>query len=324
MKRYQILGVTIIITLMMLGGLAFYISSPFPLSLATELTQASSELGYVDFVNITVLIDNYPNGTLYSTWGVSMLVETNNFSILMDAGPSSLLLEENAKALGKNLSLVDFVVISHEHGDHTDGLPCVARINPNITVYVPAHMDNSTRTVIENLGLNVVDISETTILSSGIAIIGELHGPPYEQALGINIEGIGTAVVVGCSHPGVENIVEKAVNDLDVDPYLVIGGFHTYIADQQTINNTVTKLLELGVEKIYPIHCCGDQIRSFIQENYLEHYGEGCVGTQLFIGPRTPYTTPGFSYLSIFIITTVMTISAILWSKKRKERENQY
>ncbi len=309
---------------MTLGGLEFYTSSPLLLSQATESTQASSEFGHVDSVNITVLVDNYPNGTLYSTWGVSMLVETNNLSILMDAGPSSFILEENAKALGKNLSLVDFVVISHEHGDHTDGLPYVAGVNPNVSVYVPTHMDNYPRTVMKDIGFNVVDVPETTILSSGIAVIGELYGPPYEQALAINVKGMGMVVVVGCSHPGVENIVEKAVNDLDVDPYLVIGGFHLAYASQQTINNTVTRLLELGIKKIYPIHCSGDQIRNFIKENHLEQYGEGCVGTQLFIDQSTPYTTTGFSYLNIVIIAVIMIIPAILWSKKRKKRKDRY
>ena len=46
------------------------------------------------------------------------------------------------KALGVDLTKLDFVVISHRHADHTTGLRCVLKVNPNVTVYVPADGGN--------------------------------------------------------------------------------------------------------------------------------------------------------------------------------------
>lgn len=249
----------------------------------TTPIQSTDEYGTIDEVEITVLLDNYPNGTLQNPWGVSMLVETNDYTILFDTGSEPNALGNNSIALGKDLTQVDYVIISHEHWDHTYGLEYVAEVKPGVTVYVPYNMGTMIRTEIENLGFDVVRIHQTTILSPGIAIIGELYGPPYEHALAVNIANVGLVVVVGCSHPGVENHVEKAVTDLSVDPYLVIGGFHLGGAGQTIYAATTTSLLELGVDYIFPIHCSGDGIRAYIESFYPEYYREGCVGTHLII-----------------------------------------
>ena len=42
------------------------------------------------------------------------------------------------KVLGVDLTKLDFVVISHRHADHATGLRFVLKVNPNVTVYVPA------------------------------------------------------------------------------------------------------------------------------------------------------------------------------------------
>jgi 7,8-dihydropterin-6-yl-methyl-4-(beta-D-ribofuranosyl)aminobenzene 5'-phosphate synthase len=56
---------------------------------------------------------------------------------LFDAGNDAAIFEHNVKALGVDLTNLDFVVISHRHVDHTTGLRYVLRVNPNVTVYVP-------------------------------------------------------------------------------------------------------------------------------------------------------------------------------------------
>ncbi|MGC9781434.1 MAG: MBL fold metallo-hydrolase [Candidatus Heimdallarchaeota archaeon] len=272
-----------------------------------QVCSLESNIGHVDSVEITVLVDNYANGTLQAPWGVSMLVETNNQTILVDTGPDPDALRNNANVLGKDLSLVDYIVISHEHRDHVGGLSYMAETHPNITVYVPHFMDSFVKTGIEDLGFDVVDNHLTTILSPGIALVGELRGPPYEHALTVNVANVDLVVVVGCSHLGVENIVAKAIEDLEVDPYLVIGGFHLDYASTDVISNTATKLIDLGVDKIYPIHCIGNLIRNYIEENYPDNYGEGCVGTHLIIDQEIELTSNTNIVYSIVIISSLFT-----------------
>jgi len=288
--------------------------------LNTKPIQAIDDFGSIEAVELTVLVDNYPNGTLQNPWGFSMLIETSNYTILFDTGSDPNALGNNSIALGKDLSTVDYVVISHEHWDHTYGLEYVAEINPGVTVYIPSYMATMVKTEIINLSFNVVEIHPTTILSPGIAIIGELWGPPYEQALALNIANVGAVIIVGCSHPGVENHVERAVTALEVDPYLVIGGFHMTAASESEIAATTTALIELGVEHIYPTHCCGDEIRDYISENYPNYYGEGCVGTHLVIDQSLATAENPVNILTIVLTIIIMPI-VYKWIQSKKRRD---
>ena len=111
----------------------------------SELSSQSSEgIGQVDSIDLTVLCDNNPNGVLLDEWGVSMLIETKDTTVLFDTGQSYTGLRENSLVLQKDLSRVDFVVISHEHWDHVGGLSYIEEVNPGITVYVPADVPGIT------------------------------------------------------------------------------------------------------------------------------------------------------------------------------------
>ncbi len=268
----RMLVVIVILTLLSLFILAFLRYSPPREQLSTETCRIA---------RITVLVDNNAdpsNAFLETAWGISIIVEADNTTILFDTGSSPLVLERNSHILGVNLSSVDVIVVSHEHWDHVGGLEKIAEVASGRRVYVPAHMSREVKDWIKGLGLEVVEVGETTMIARGVWIIGEMRGPPYEQALAVNVEGLGLIVVVGCSHPGVENIVEKACSEIGVKPYAVIGGFHLAGKPFEELNSTVKKLLELGVEKIYPIHCSGENIRRLLEEEYCDHYGDGHVG----------------------------------------------
>jgi 7,8-dihydropterin-6-yl-methyl-4-(beta-D-ribofuranosyl)aminobenzene 5'-phosphate synthase len=65
-------------------------------------------------------------------------------------------------------------------------------------------------------------------------------------------------VLVGCSHPGVVNLVRQAARDVGAKPYMVVGGFHMAGLPAEEAREVVEQLLGMGVEKIYPVHCSGD------------------------------------------------------------------
>ena len=239
------------------------------------------KISNVKSVNVTVLIDNNPYGNLSSPWGISLYIETENLTILFDAGPSPEALKANSEKLGIDLASLDIVVISHEHADHILGLSYIAELNKNLTVYVPRHMSGSCKAWIRSLGFNVSEVEDTTVISSGVAVIGELYGPPYEQALAINVKDLGLIVFVGCSHPGVDKIVAKAKEDLDSKPYAVIGGFHLSGVSEEKMKNIAKNLLKTGLEKIYPIHCSGGAFRRLLREKYPEAYRDGHVGLRV-------------------------------------------
>ena len=70
--------------------------------------------------------------------GIFRFGEHNGKRILFDTGNDAAIFEHNVKALGVDLTKLDFVVISHRHGDHTTELRYVLKVNPNVTVCVPA------------------------------------------------------------------------------------------------------------------------------------------------------------------------------------------
>src|ERR1700683_5171052 len=88
---------------------------------------------------VTILYDAFGESKeLTKDWGFSALVEHNGKRILFDTGNNATIFEHNVKAMGIDLTKLDFVVISHRHADHATGLRYVLKVNPNVTVYVPA------------------------------------------------------------------------------------------------------------------------------------------------------------------------------------------
>jgi glyoxylase-like metal-dependent hydrolase (beta-lactamase superfamily II) len=68
---------------------------------------------------VTILYDAFgKSAAMTKAWGFSALVEFGGKRILFDTGGNAEILEHNVKALGVDLSKLDFVVISHRHGDH--------------------------------------------------------------------------------------------------------------------------------------------------------------------------------------------------------------
>ncbi len=73
-------------------------------------------------IRITTLIENSVSGVnVLGEWGLSMLVEAEDCTVLSDTGTSGAT-AHNARALGAPLENVDVVVFSHGHFDHTGGL----------------------------------------------------------------------------------------------------------------------------------------------------------------------------------------------------------
>ena len=70
-------------------------------------------------------------------WGYAALVEYGGKRILFDSGNNPEVLAQNAKAKTIDLSKLDFVVMSHRHGDHMGGLAYLLKVNPKVKIYAP-------------------------------------------------------------------------------------------------------------------------------------------------------------------------------------------
>src|SRR5215469_8198113 len=90
---------------------------------------------------VTILYDAFGNAEhLKKDWGFSVLIEYSGKKILFDTGNNADIFADNTKAMHVDLKDLDFVVISHRHGDHTSGLNYLLKVNPKVKIYAPAEL----------------------------------------------------------------------------------------------------------------------------------------------------------------------------------------
>jgi 7,8-dihydropterin-6-yl-methyl-4-(beta-D-ribofuranosyl)aminobenzene 5'-phosphate synthase len=88
----------------------------------------------------------------------------------------------------------------------------------------------------------------------------------------------GLAVIVGCSHPGVEKILAEAAK---IDPriYTVAGGFHLVLTPQEEVRRTADVLFnELTVERVAPGHCTSELGFAAFLERFQERFDRAGLG----------------------------------------------
>ena len=90
-------------------------------------------------MKIQVLIDNIASccgsRKLFGEWGLSVFVEFEGKSYLLDTGASHLF-AKNAAVVGVDLSKVDVGVLSHAHFDHSDGMSRFFALNKTAPFYL--------------------------------------------------------------------------------------------------------------------------------------------------------------------------------------------
>ena len=206
-------------------------------------------------MKITLIYDNevWKEG-FRADWGFSCLIEVYGKKILFDTGANGSILLDNMKKLNIEPTMVDDIFISHAHGDHTGGLPDFLKINP-VKVYIPSSCQKPYG------AKEVVKIKGPLKIDENIFSTGELMG--IEQSLVVKTEK-GLVVIVGCSHPGVKNIL-KAASQFG-KTHALIGGLHGF-SDFDLLSD---------LEFVCPTHCT--QFKSEIKSLYPEKYVRGGVG----------------------------------------------
>src|SRR5258706_5904198 len=87
---------------------------------------------------ITILYDAFgKDASMRKDWGFSALVEIAGKRILFDTGDDRDIFAANVKAKNVDLTKLDFVVLSHRHGDHMAGLAHVLSVHPTVKIYAP-------------------------------------------------------------------------------------------------------------------------------------------------------------------------------------------
>ena len=234
---------------------------------------------------------------LWGEHGLSVLVETKGRRILFDTGQSGEVLIHNSRELGLNLKDVDAIVLSHGHYDHTGGLASFLKKARGLDLYAhpeaferkyvktdenqvrevgcPLAMEKLLASGVKlHLGRKPTWLCEDTLLSGEIVGTTEFEDVPRgflaqrdqelvtdllldDQSMGIRTSK-GLVVILGCSHVGVINTIKRMQKlTATEEVHAVIGGMHLEKASMSRIHLTIQALIELGVEKVIPLHCTG-------------------------------------------------------------------
>ena len=96
--------------------------------------------GQTNNAKITILSTMVADYDYLGEWGFAALVESDGNKILFDTGFRENTVLENAASLNIDLSMVEHVLLSHNHSDHTGGLKTLRKklmiLNPNAMKYV--------------------------------------------------------------------------------------------------------------------------------------------------------------------------------------------
>lgn len=282
------------------------------LSLSLWLTPVSTAMTAQSMSRVTVLYDAFGTPSkLVRDWGYAALVEYGGKRILFDTGNDAGILEQNVGQLGIDLTRLDAVVVSHRHGDHTSGLSYLLKVNPRVVIYVPQETsffkaswplgflerEQSLPTDLryyegkppqrwrsgtpwEQAHFQIV-AQKTEIFPGFFLISTQSHKPGTEEMNELSLAirtPKGLVVVVGCSHPGVENILQQAVQ---IDPrlYKVTGGFHLVLMPREEVERVARSLHDdLKVEHVAPSHCTSELGFAVLLATFREQFEPAGLG----------------------------------------------
>ncbi len=271
-------------------------------------------------IRVAILVDNEAGAGLESEHGFSVWIDTGDRHLLFDTGKTDLLLT-NAERLNIDLDMVDTVVLSHGHYDHTGGLAPLLHACRSCDIYChPAavsprysirnhkvkqlQMPADSKTALEHLPQEHMHwVEQPMQITPDIGLTGPIlrhtgfedtGGPFYldkegrrpdpiddDLALWVRSEK-GILVFVGCAHAGLINTLDQIrQQNPGEEIQAVIGGFHLAHADQMRQERTIRALQQLNPPCIIPCHCTGEEMVEKLRYTFGRQCHRGMAGMQL-------------------------------------------
>ena len=236
--------------------------------------------------------------------GLSLYVETPKSAFVFDCGATGLAWR-NAALMHADLAKVQFAVISHSHYDHAGGFPALREFAAPKKLYIGKGfwnekfgyaVEGSKYTYLGAgfgqddpcmSGISVHEVDKTVRLDDYAWLMGQFprnevmetiperfvcgedkHRDDFEDEICLVLrEGEGVAVITGCSHPGILNIVTEVHRCLGLPVTSVVGGTHLKEANAERIDKTLEVLRSMGLKRMALCHCSGTEVRDRLAED---------------------------------------------------------
>jgi 7,8-dihydropterin-6-yl-methyl-4-(beta-D-ribofuranosyl)aminobenzene 5'-phosphate synthase len=276
-------------------------------------------------MRITTISENTAGRVgVLAEWGLSVLVETGDKSLLMDTG-AGISAAENLEKMNIDTSKIDKIVLSHGHFDHTGGLQLLLGklqreieiiAHPDIFAQKYNHKEGRKDTYIgipysreelESLGARftlsrgpvqvreniwttgeVPMVTDFEKIDTAFCIKTETGWEPDtftdDMALAIKAPG-GLVVILGCAHRGMINTLYHARNITGVQKVqMVLGGSHLKDSSDEDVWQAVSALNEMGVKTLGLSHCTGMPATMILAQTYGKDFLFNYTGNMIKIG----------------------------------------
>ncbi len=274
-------------------------------------------------LSITTLIEDTRGSDprLENEHGISFFMEKDGHKILFDTGQTGAFVK-NSSILGIDLSGLEYVVISHGHFDHSGGFRALTEVAEDFKLVVGegfftdkyrlkegTHVfqgNSFNREFLDEKGINCQTVSGGfSEILPGVYVVTDfprVHkdevinprrllkiGNGYtrdlftDEVLVAADTPFGLVVLLGCSHPGVKNMLDHVTNLFGRRIHAVFGGTHLIEADSRSLRLSIDYLAGSGIDMIGVSHCTGDiamkEFKNPVFEGRFIHNTTGCSYT---------------------------------------------
>lgn len=253
--------------------------------------------------------------------GVSFCIETGDHMVLFDTGQSGLFLL-NAEQLRIDLGKTEHVILSHGHYDHTGGLMALFERAKHFDVLVGKGFFEEKYAELPGGGYEFLgnNFTEKDLVKRGIQF-GELTEQVREVVPGVYAMGSfprihpdeiikerfqlmragrfvpdrfddeimivvdspkGIIALLGCSHPGMRNMLDAVKSYFKKPLYAVLGGTHLVEATPEAMRQSLDYLERGNLEIIGVSHCTGPDAMNTLGRE-ADRYFHNRTGTALIV-----------------------------------------
>lgn len=255
-------------------------------------------------IEILTVIENQgsANRCFLAEFGLSFYIKAYGKNILFDCGSSGKAIK-NLHKLNRSIEDIDYTILSHNHFDHAggyleflrNGLSSQLFIGHNFWEEKYAHEGEKytylgcgfSQKLLQKQNIKITECQDILEIMPRVFIFGNFSRTNPMETIPARFEKMspngmvkddfsdeiclsievpkGLIVILGCSHPGILNMLDTIKKRSGKQIYAVFGGAHLKDADEKRVLKTIQALQQFGIQFVGLNHCSGEVAEKHIK-----------------------------------------------------------